>query len=168
VPDQMPVIRLASLALAGACVGFLPFNLPNARLFLGDVGSHAIAGAVIGLTLLSVHSGSLSLPEACMLSSVLWVDALITLVRRTFAGRTLWRAHREHLYQFAVRRGFAPWRVCLAYAVLTALAMIGMFAIKARPLGDQWGVAAAWFVALTGMHAVARRRLLERSQRGAA
>lgn len=168
LPGQVPALCLASFALAGACLGFLPFNLPTARVFLGDVGSHAIAAAVIGLTLSSVYRGSLSLPEACMLSSVLWVDALITLVRRTLAGRTLWRAHREHLYQFAVRRGFAAWRVCVAYAALTVLAAIGVFAMQGRPIASQWGVVAAWFVVLGAMHALARRRLLDRTQWGVA
>ena len=80
LPGQTPALRLAALALAGACIGFLPFNLPEARLFLGDVGSHALAAAVIGLV-----AGQRSLPHVVlargmlMLSSVLLVDALSTL-----------------------------------------------------------------------------------------
>lgn len=168
LPGQSPALRLASLALAGACIGFLPFNLPVARVFLGDVGSHAIAAAVIGLTLSSVYQGSLSLPEAFMLSSILWVDALITLVRRTLAGRTLWKAHREHLYQFAVRRGIAPWRVCLGYAALTIVAALGVFAMHERPPDEQWGLTAGWIAMLAVTHALVRRRLLARTSWGAA
>lgn len=163
LPGQTPALRLAALALAGACIGFLPFNLPEARLFLGDVGSHALAAAVIGLLLTSVHYRTLSLPEALMLSSVLLVDALSTLARRLFAGKKLWRAHREHLYQFAVRRGFAPWRVCLGYGVLTVIAILIVFAC--RQAGDggvpAYGVA-GWGLVLALGHAMVRRRLLDR------
>ncbi len=160
LPGQAPTVRVASFALAGACVGFLPFNLPEARLFLGDVGSHAVAAAVIALTLLSVYLKTLSMPEACLLSSVLWVDALITLWRRLIAGKKLWRAHREHLYQFAVRRGFAPWRVCMAYALLTLLAVLMMFSSHAWPSSAQWLLVATWFVVLAFAHGLTRRHLL--------
>ena len=168
LPGQTPAVRLAALALAGACLGFLPFNLPEARLFLGDIGSHAIAAAVIALTLLSVYEHTLSLPEACLLSSVLWVDALITLLRRALAGKTLWRAHREHLYQFAVRRGFAPWRVCAAYAVLTLFAVLTLIASRDWSQSAQWSLVVAWFLALAIAHGLVRRHLLAGVRRRAA
>ncbi len=163
LPGQTPALRLAALALAGACLGFLPFNLPEARLFLGDVGSHALAAAVIGLLLASVHYRTLSLPEALMLSSVLLVDALSTLVRRLFAGKKLWRAHREHLYQFAVRRGFAPWRVCVAYGALTVVAILFVFGCRQAGAGDVLAAGVAgWGMLLAVGHALVRRRLLDR------
>jgi UDP-N-acetylmuramyl pentapeptide phosphotransferase/UDP-N-acetylglucosamine-1-phosphate transferase len=165
LPGQLPEIRVAALALAGACLGFLPFNLPDARVFLGDVGSHALAAAVIALMLLSVRYRTLSLPEVAMLSSVLWVDALVTLCRRTLAGKKLWRAHREHLYQFAVRRGFAPWRVCAAYAFVTALVAIGVIASHDWPAADQARLALVWITALVVGHGLVRRRLLDRPRR---
>lgn len=123
-PGQGAGLRLASLALAAACLGFLPFNFPRARVFLGDVGSHAMGAAVFGLLWLSWRAGMVSLPQVLLLLSVVLLDSGLTLARRFLSGRTVWRAHREHLYQYAVRRGHSHARVALAYAAATALAWL--------------------------------------------
>ena len=123
-PGQADSLRLAAIALAGACTGFLPFNLPKARVFLGDVGSHALGAAAFGLLLLAWHAGSISLLESLLVGTVLLLDSGLTLARRLLAGRKVWRAHREHLYQYAVRRGHSHARVCLFYAASTAVMIL--------------------------------------------
>lgn len=119
--DEAPyTLRLAALAAAGACLGFLPFNVPRARVFLGDVGSHALGAAVFTLLLLMWHTAGLGLLEALVICSAVLIDTFSTLLRRFIAGRKVWRAHREHLYQIAVRKGNSHASVCLAYATWTA------------------------------------------------
>ena len=127
-PGQSGLGGFAALLLAGACAGFLPFNLPVARVFLGDVGSHALGAAVFGLLLLSWKQGSISLLQSILIMSALLIDSGLTLGRRLLSGRRVWRAHRDHLFQYAVRRGHSHTRVCLAYAAATGLA-IGLAAI---------------------------------------
>jgi len=122
-PGQSADLRLFSLALVGACAGFLPFNLPRARVFLGDVGSHVLGAAVFGLLLLAWQNETIDVFQALLLGSVLLLDSGYTLLRRLLAGRRFWRAHRDHLYQYAVRRGHSHARVCLAYAAGTAIAI---------------------------------------------
>ncbi len=122
-PAVSSPLRLTALALAGACAGFLPFNLPRARVFLGDVGSYALGASVFTILLLAWKEGSLAAPQALLLASAMLLDASLTLVRRAAAGRKVWRAHREHLYQFAVRRGWSHVGVCLAYATWTTMAI---------------------------------------------
>ncbi|MEO8160387.1 MAG: hypothetical protein ABI588_03130 [Arenimonas sp.] len=122
-PGQGEGLRLASLALAGACLGFLPFNFPSAKVFLGDVGSHAMGAAVFGLLWLSWRQGSLDLAQALLLVVVVLLDTGLTLVRRMLAGRTVWHAHREHLYQYAVRSGNSHARVAIAYGLATCIAI---------------------------------------------
>lgn len=101
--------------LAAATLGFLPFNFPQARVFMGDVGS-----GVLGL-LIAVASGWLigALPAGleCSLiaSSAFVVDSTATLLSRMFSGRRWYSAHREHLYQWLVRSGFTHVRVTLLY-----------------------------------------------------
>ncbi|MEO6967458.1 MAG: glycosyl transferase family 4 [Rhodanobacteraceae bacterium] len=96
-------LTAASLGAAAACLGFLIFNLPPARIFMGDVGSGTLGlliGAFAGL-LVQRH------PEwlwACaILSSGFLVDAGLTLFARVLNGRRWYTAHREHLYQWMVR-----------------------------------------------------------------
>lgn len=85
-------------ATAGAAIGFLPWNAPNARLFLGDVGSYLFggliaAGLVVGL---ANHASVVVLgaPLALYLA-----DTGTVLLRRARRGDSLMEAHREHAYQ---------------------------------------------------------------------
>jgi Fuc2NAc and GlcNAc transferase len=90
-------------ALAIAVIGFLVWNFPPARIFMGDAGS-GFLGIVLGI---------LSLQAAWVSSSMLWgwlilmgvfiVDATFTLIRRLARGDKVYEAHRSHAYQFASR-----------------------------------------------------------------
>jgi UDP-N-acetylmuramyl pentapeptide phosphotransferase/UDP-N-acetylglucosamine-1-phosphate transferase len=123
-PEQPVSIRLFAIALAGACAGFLPFNLPRAQVFLGDVGSHALGAAVFGLLLLAWHAGTVGLAQVLLIGTAVLLDSGFTLIRRAVAGRRVWRAHREHLYQYAVRSGNSHAMVCLSYGAFTAFAIL--------------------------------------------
>jgi len=140
-PGQPVSLRLCAFALAGACAGFLPFNLPTARVFLGDVGSHVLGAAIFGLLLSAWHAGTISLAQSMLFGTVLLLDSGYTLARRALAGRPVWRAHREHLYQYAVRRGHSHAKVCLFYGAATC-ATIGLAAIglKFRLESGLWGL----------------------------
>lgn len=85
--------------VAAALVGFLPWNFPVARVFMGDVGS-AFLGFVIGvLGLWSILSGALSLWQWLILGGVFIVDASYTLAIRLLTGQRWHEAHRSHAYQ---------------------------------------------------------------------
>lgn len=102
--DQ-PIGLLLSVALVVACAGFLPFNLPRARVFLGDVGSGAIGFAIAALLLHAISRDVLDVWTALLLPMAFWLDAGLTLAMRIGLGRRWYTAHREHLYQWLVRRG---------------------------------------------------------------
>lgn len=95
---------VAPLLLAVAVAGFLYWNFPPARIFMGDAGS-GFLGIILGL---------LSLQAAWVSSKLLWVwlillgvfivDATVTLIRRLIRGDKVYEAHRSHAYQFASRR----------------------------------------------------------------
>lgn len=127
-PGQVEWLSIAALVLAGACAGFLPFNLPKARVFLGDVGSHAIGAGVFALLILSWSESVLGLAECLLFGTPILIDTGYTLIRRARKGRPVWRAHREHLYQYAVRSGNSHLAICLAYAVWTTIS-VGLAAI---------------------------------------
>jgi len=98
------VLALLPLLLAFAVSGFLYWNFPAARIFMGDAGS-----GFLGITL-----GVLSLQAAWAAPQLLWswlillgvfiVDATWTLFRRLLRGEKVYEAHRSHAYQFASRK----------------------------------------------------------------
>jgi UDP-N-acetylmuramyl pentapeptide phosphotransferase/UDP-N-acetylglucosamine-1-phosphate transferase len=92
-------------ALAGALIGFAPFNRPVAGLFLGDVGSLPI-GLLLGW-LLALLAGSGHVAAALLLPLYYLVDATVTLIMRAIRREQLWSAHRMHFYQRAVDGGFS-------------------------------------------------------------
>ena len=97
---------VAALVLASGLIGFLPFNYPRARIFLGDVGSQGAGLAVAAFGLLrwqDAPAGSL-LVMPLLLCGILY-DVAFTLCRRLLAGERLHEAHRGHLYQLAFRSG---------------------------------------------------------------
>lgn len=106
---------LASAACLAATCGFLPFNFPRARVFMGDVGS-GVLGLLLGLVMLglSLHPG-LAATTGVIAGSAFIIDATCTLVSRILAGRRWYSAHREHLYQWLFRSGFSHARVVAFY-----------------------------------------------------
>jgi UDP-N-acetylmuramyl pentapeptide phosphotransferase/UDP-N-acetylglucosamine-1-phosphate transferase len=116
---------IVAAALCGAMLGFVPFNRPVAKIFLGDVGSLPI-GLLLGWCLLQLvwHQ---QLFAALLLPLYYLSDATVTLVRRMTRREPFWAAHRTHFYQRATDNGFTVWRVvCEVFVlnvVLTALAI---------------------------------------------
>ena len=114
------------LALAAACAGFLPFNLPRARIFLGDVGS----GSLGYLLAVLVARQSVPDPETGLLLliplSAFLVDATLTLARRVLRGEHWWLPHTQHAYQAWVRRCGRHGRVTAAYAAWTSVMLLNL------------------------------------------
>ncbi len=122
------------LLLIAATLGFLPFNIPHARVFLGDVGSGALGFVVASLLLSAVVAGRLPWPLAMLLVSAFLVDAGMTLLSRMLRGKAWWRPHREHLYQWLVRSGYTHAQVTGCYASWTLAAGVLAIALaRCRP-----------------------------------
>jgi UDP-N-acetylmuramyl pentapeptide phosphotransferase/UDP-N-acetylglucosamine-1-phosphate transferase len=113
--DILPIM----LALAGALLGFAPFNRPLARLFLGDVGSLPI-GLLTGWCLLELASRQ-HFAAALLLPLYYIADATITLFRRLANGERFWDAHRSHFYQRATDNGFSVRQVVTEVFLLNML-----------------------------------------------
>lgn len=167
-PGQDAAIAAAAFALAAACLGFLPFNLFRARVFLGDVGSHVLGAAIVLLLGWSLRAGSLSWLQALLLCSPVLLDCGLTLARRIARGRPFWRAHREHLFQYAVRKGHSHARVAIAYAVATALAAWLALALPGNPPTPHAVllVAGIWLAAAIAYVGLRRRWLGRRMHEG--
>jgi len=159
---HQPSTRLLALALMASSAAFLPFNLPRARLFMGDVGSHVIGACLAVLILWGLRDGDLSLFQAFILVSAFTMDAGLTLARRIIRGRPFWRAHREHLYQMAIRKGFSHSQVCLVYAAWTSVAGALTLMVSAQPMPVQAGVAGTTALLAATIYIGLRKRWLTR------
>ena len=129
---------LAALASMAACglIGFLPFNYPAARIFLGDVGSQVcglLAGGFAILLLADDPRSWIALSVPLMLAGILW-DVLFTLLRRLAACERLTQAHRGHLYQVAARAGVPAAGVALLHWSFVIWGGLSAAAFATRPL----------------------------------
>lgn len=116
-----PMLALLPLLLMAAVAGFLFWNFPPARIFMGDAGS-----GFLGITL-----GILSLQAAWIKPELFWswvillgvfvVDATWTLIRRLLRGDKVYEAHRSHAYQYATRQLGKHAPVTLAVLVINVL-----------------------------------------------
>lgn len=91
-------VTVVGLAVAGAALGFLPFNVPAAKVFLGDSGSYALGGVVAVLAVQCLAAGA-PLMLCIAPVSVYLADTGWTLLTRHRHGDSLVVAHREHAYQ---------------------------------------------------------------------
>jgi Fuc2NAc and GlcNAc transferase len=106
------------LVLAMAVAGFLYWNFPPARIFMGDAGS-GFLGIILGLLSLQAAWASPKLLWVWLiLLGVFIVDATVTLMRRLLRGDKVYEAHRSHAYQFASRQYGRHLPVTLAVAAI--------------------------------------------------
>jgi UDP-N-acetylmuramyl pentapeptide phosphotransferase/UDP-N-acetylglucosamine-1-phosphate transferase len=116
--------ELALLAAfpAAAVVGFLAWNLPPARIFLGDAGSVPLGFLLAALAMVGVLRGSINPVLALLPFLSFIIDASLTLLRRILQRKHFWEAHREHAYQRVVVAGMPIRRVLLLEYVLMTMA----------------------------------------------
>lgn len=115
-------MALAAMIVGAGAAGFLPWNWPPARMFMGDVGS-GLLGFLFGTLALAAHNlDALPVGFWLVLLGVFVFDATVTLLRRATAGEPITTAHRRHAYQRLVQAGWTHRRVTVA-AVATNLVL---------------------------------------------
>ncbi|NKB19737.1 MAG: undecaprenyl/decaprenyl-phosphate alpha-N-acetylglucosaminyl 1-phosphate transferase [Alphaproteobacteria bacterium] len=130
-------VFVLSYIISASVLGFLFYNVPKARIFMGDVGSQFLGFMFAALAVLAMKfdAGQISFWVMPLLFFHFIFDTSYTFVRRLRAGEVVTDAHRSHLYQLVNRLGWSHPRVSLLYA--------GMCIVQ--------GIAAIWFVTLTGV-----------------
>ena len=128
-----PAIGLVAAALAGALLGFLPYNFPPARVFLGDSGSLflgfmlaalAVEGSTKGPTLVAI-----SVPLLAF--GVPIFDTALAIVRRTLSGRSPFSRDRDHVHHQLGKAGLTPRQVAgVLYAASALFALSAMMFIN--------------------------------------
>lgn len=147
---------IAALAFASAtgCLGFLVFNWPPAKIFMGDVGSGALGLAIGAVAALLVQRHPAMLWACLILPSAFLVDSGLTLARRMLDGQRWYAPHRQHLYQWLVRVNWSHARTDVAYMIwnLAVIAPLAWLAVR-WPARGAWCFVAAYALAVAAWHA---------------
>lgn len=137
-------LSMAMLALAASTFGFLIWNWPPARIFMGDAGSGFIGFSLGGLGLAASQTGAIPIEAWAILGGIFLVDASLTLIRRFARGDRWFEAHRMHGYQHLARR----WRshrpvTCAVLLVNLCWLLPWAYAACSDPVDAGWFLAAA-------------------------
>jgi len=104
-----------------ATLGFLPFNFPKARVFMGDVGS-VLLGFVFGALVLLVSKNWHDLLAYSGFIFPFYIDEVTTMIERIRKKESLTQAHRQHFYQLLANEMKIPhWKISLGYGILQLL-----------------------------------------------
>jgi len=124
-----PAIGLVTAAIAGGVLGFLPFNFPPARAYLGDSGSLVVGFMLAGLAV----EGSTKGPTLAVIGVPLLafgvpvLDTTITLVRRLVRGESVFQRDQDHVHHQLARAGLSARQVAgLVYSASVVFALGAM------------------------------------------
>ena len=130
-------------AIAAAAGGFLLYNFPPARVFLGDAGAIPLGFLAATLGVMGATRGDWPWWFGVLVFAPFIVDASVTLARRLARRARVWHAHREHYYQRLVRGGWTHRRTVLAeFALMGASGALAVLATAAPNL-QGWLLAGA-------------------------
>ncbi|OQW91422.1 MAG: hypothetical protein BWK79_16930 [Beggiatoa sp. IS2] len=143
------LFMLSNLLIASAVAGFLIFNFPPARIFMGDTGASTLGFLAAAMSLWGQQEGIFALWIALLIFSPFIVDATITLLRRLWQGEKIWLAHKHHYYQRLVQLGWGHRRTVLwEYGLMASCSGSALLA----PSGaGQWGLLGGWVLIYSGL-----------------
>lgn len=139
-------VGVLSLLAVSATGGFLIYNRPPARIFMGDVGSTLLGFLAGTLSVLGIHRGLFDFWVPVLIFSPFIVDATITLFRRLIRGEKIWQAHRQHYYQRLVLLGWSHRKTVLVeYCLMLACGLSAV--LYARASANERGILlGAWLL----------------------
>jgi UDP-GlcNAc:undecaprenyl-phosphate GlcNAc-1-phosphate transferase len=159
-----PAIAILCALISASGLGFLQFNFPPSRLFMGDSGSTFLGYWFAGIAIAGTRvDPGIPIFVPLLLLSSLYADAGLTVVRRLARGEKVFQPHRTHYYQRLLQLGLNHKQVTLLeYLVMVLLGVSALLYLRA---GDLFGpfATAAWFVLFT--LAILKIRALERGDR---
>tara|TARA_B100000315_G_C14594879_1_gene598295 strand:+ start:9166 stop:10278 length:1113 start_codon:yes stop_codon:yes gene_type:complete len=138
-----------ALFIAASAGGFLVYNMPPAKIFMGDIGSTSLGFLAGALSVVGISAGVFDVWVPILIFSPFIMDATATLLRRLFQGKKIWLPHREHYYQRLVLSGWGRKRTVWAEYVLMCVCGWGAILYVFLSDGAQLVLLSAW-VALYG------------------
>jgi len=139
---------LFATVLGSAALGFLAWNWPPAKIFMGDVGS-GFAGVVVGmLALETIRECGITIWVPAILLGVFVTDATYTLLSRVLRGEKWYTPHRTHAYQWLSRRWGGHRPVLLAVLSINFIWLLPLAVVAQRFPRNGWLVTIAAYVPL--------------------
>ncbi|MEP7311060.1 MAG: glycosyltransferase family 4 protein [Pseudomonadota bacterium] len=127
-----PASPLFAVLLGAAGAGFLGWNWPPAKIFMGDVGSGFVGLALGALSLQTMQECGIAMWVPLILLASFTTDATVTLLRRVVRGETWHAAHRTHAYQWLSRRWGSHRKVVLALLASNLLWLLPLALLALR------------------------------------
>lgn len=144
-------------ALAGACLGFLPYNFNPARIFLGDTGSLFLGMTLAVSALLTSQKGTLatSLLIPVLVLGFPIIDTLLAMIRRAVRGKSMFSGDAGHIHHRLLARGLNHRQASLIiYAFCLLCGMVALITVMENNLGMAFGFAALFLVLFAGLRAL--------------
>jgi Fuc2NAc and GlcNAc transferase len=116
-----------TLILIASIIGFLIWNWPKAKIFLGDVGSTQLGFIIVVLGINFHNENRVSIINWLTLTAPFWFDATLTLYRRWRNKEKLSHAHRKHIYQRLVQSGFSHLKVDILLSMVNLVLIFLVF-----------------------------------------
>lgn len=149
-------LAVLSFGIAAAAAGFLLWNWPPARIFMGDVGSGLLGYAFAAVAVAADRSAGVPAIVLLLPLGVFIADATYTLLRRVLRGERFYQAHRSHVYQRLVQAGWPVRHVDVLVLLLNVVLGVGAW-IAWRWPGTALAVVAAAAMVLFAAGAVLLR-----------
>lgn len=130
-------VVFVSVVMAGALGGFLIFNFPPAKIFLGDGGAYLIGFYLASTSLLTSNKGSIIAALLVMMVAlgVPILDTMFAILRRAIRGVPIFRADAEHIHHRLILLGYSKGQALVAlYALCVALSLVGISVLITKGL----------------------------------
>jgi UDP-GlcNAc:undecaprenyl-phosphate GlcNAc-1-phosphate transferase len=137
--DDFYVLFLCS-PLIGAMLGFLRFNFPPARVFMGDTGSHFLGLLLAAISLLENRKGTatVTLLFPLVALGVPIADSVLAFLRRALKGQPVFRADSEHIHHRLLRLGLSARNAVLVLWILSGYLGLAAIVLSALPRVYAW------------------------------
>ncbi len=126
-----PFLTLVAVGMIGTLIGFLYFNFPPARVYMGDGGAYFLGFLIGGLTLVTSQKGTVAaaLVAPVFALALPIIDVSLAIARRGLKGLPVFRPDRRHIHHRLVEFGFSHRRTVLTLYVLSTLFLLMAFGV---------------------------------------
>jgi UDP-GlcNAc:undecaprenyl-phosphate GlcNAc-1-phosphate transferase len=129
----VPALLCVSLALAGACLGFLLYNFPPAKIFMGDTGS-LFLGIMLGVLACSITMAKPAVSTffgVCFVLAIPMLDSWLAIARRLALRRPVFEADHMHVHHVLTSFGLsAKQTLVVLYPMQVVMAVLGVLAVQ--------------------------------------
>lgn len=136
--SAMPDVVMISTVMAGALAGFLVFNFPPAKIFLGDGGAYLIGFFVASVSMATSQKGYVlgAMLVIVIALGIPILDTLFAIMRRAIRGVPLFRADAEHIHHRLIGLGYSKGQaLAVLYATGASLSLIGIVLLTQKGHG---------------------------------